>query len=89
MKRKKLLQHLRTCGCEFLREGGRHSWWSNPRLNTRSAVPRHTEINDLLAKKICKDWVSILLTPRPEHVTCVKGGAALVAALLQIELRLA
>lgn len=55
MKRKKLLQHLRTCGCELLREGGRHSWWSNPHLNKRSAVPRHTEINDLLAKKICKD----------------------------------
>ena len=49
MKRKKLLQHLRTC------EGGHHSWWSNPQLNKRSAVPRHNEINDLLAKKICKD----------------------------------
>lgn len=32
-----------------------HSWWYNPALNTRSAIPRHTEIKDILAKKICKD----------------------------------
>jgi mRNA interferase HicA len=55
MKRKKLLQHLREQGCELLREGGRHSWWHNPQLNKRTAVPRHVDINDLLAKKICKD----------------------------------
>ncbi|MFQ6114482.1 MAG: type II toxin-antitoxin system HicA family toxin [bacterium] len=55
MKRKELLRYLRSCGCELLREGGRHSWWHNPVLNKRSAVPRHTEINDALAKKICKD----------------------------------
>jgi mRNA interferase HicA len=55
MKREELLRHLRAEGCELLREGGRHSWWHNPAQNRRSAVPRHTEINDILAKKICKD----------------------------------
>jgi len=55
MKRKKLLQHLRSQGCELIREGGKHSWWYNPSLNKRSAVPRHNEIVDILAKKICKD----------------------------------
>ena len=55
MKRKDLLQYLRTQGCEFLREGSRHSWWWNPNQNKRSAVPRHTEISDILANKICKD----------------------------------
>ena len=54
MKRKELLKYLRSQGCEGLREGARHSWWHNPKLNKRSAVPRHTEINDLLARKICK-----------------------------------
>ncbi len=34
----------------------RHSWWHNPALNKRSAVPRHNEISDVLAKKICKDF---------------------------------
>jgi len=55
MKRNELLKYLCANGCELLREGARHSWWHNPRLNRRSAVPRHTEIKDLLAKKICKD----------------------------------
>jgi mRNA interferase HicA len=55
MKRRELLKYLRSNGCELLREGGSHSWWHNPELNKRSAIPRHTEIKDLLAKKICKD----------------------------------
>jgi len=55
MKRKELLQHLRSQGCEFVREGAKHSWWYNPSLNKRSAVPRHNEIVDVLARKICKD----------------------------------
>jgi len=55
MKRKDLLKYLRSQGCEFIREGGRHSWWYNASLNRRSAIPRHNEIRDILAKKICKD----------------------------------
>jgi len=55
MKRKELLRHLRSQDCEFIREGAKHSWWYNPSLNERSAVPRHNEIVDVLARKICKD----------------------------------
>jgi mRNA interferase HicA len=55
MKRREFIKHLQRHGCELLREGARHSWWWNPKLNQRSSVPRHTEINDALAKKICKD----------------------------------
>lgn len=55
MKRKDLLKLLRSQGCEMLREGSRHSWWWNPDSNKRSAIPRHSEIKDILAKKICKD----------------------------------
>ncbi|MDH3772258.1 MAG: type II toxin-antitoxin system HicA family toxin [Nitrospirota bacterium] len=55
MKREELIRYLRHEGCEFLREGGRHSWWHNPNLNKRSAIPRHNEISDNLARKICKD----------------------------------
>jgi mRNA interferase HicA len=55
MKRDALLRYLRQHGCELIREGGRHSWWGNSQTNRRSAVPRHTEIVDLLALKICKD----------------------------------
>jgi mRNA interferase HicA len=55
MKRTEFLKHLRHQGCAFLREGGRHSWWYNASLNKHSAVPRHTETNDTLIRKICKD----------------------------------
>jgi mRNA interferase HicA len=55
MKRGDLLRHLQAHGCALLREGGRHSWWHNPAQNKRSSVPRHNEIDDDLARKICKD----------------------------------
>jgi mRNA interferase HicA len=55
MKRVALLKHLRENGCVFIREGGSHSWWGNPVQNRRSSVPRHSEIVDQLARKICKD----------------------------------
>lgn len=55
MKRGDLLRHLRANGCGLLREGARHSWWHNPGQNKRSAVPRHNEIDDDLARKICRD----------------------------------
>jgi len=55
MKRRALLKHLASRGCELLREGGRHSVYWNPRDRKTSTVPRHAEVNDNLARKICKD----------------------------------
>jgi mRNA interferase HicA len=55
MKRRDLIRYLEKHGCVLLREGGSHSWWINPAQNRRSAVPRHSEINDKLIIKICKD----------------------------------
>jgi mRNA interferase HicA len=55
VKPEELIRYLSENGCEFLREDGRHSWWWNPKLNKRSSVPRHTEIRNVLANKICKD----------------------------------
>jgi mRNA interferase HicA len=61
MKRDQLVRYLRTNDCILLREGGRHSWWFNPTLNKRSAVPRHTEISDFLQRKSVKTLGSRLL----------------------------
>jgi mRNA interferase HicA len=55
MKRRALVAHLRAQGCDLVREGAKHSWWGNPSTGRRSAVPRHTEIDDFLARKICRD----------------------------------
>jgi mRNA interferase HicA len=45
---------MRLNGCYFKREGGAHSLWSNPKTGQMEAVPRHTEVADLLARKICR-----------------------------------
>lgn len=55
MKRKDLIRHLATCGCLLLREGGNHSVYFHPVSRRTSSVPRHSEVNSFLAKKICKD----------------------------------
>jgi predicted RNA binding protein YcfA (HicA-like mRNA interferase family) len=55
MKRLDLIRHLEQHGCSFLREGGRHSVYVNRSKGKSSAVPRHREINEILARKICKD----------------------------------
>jgi mRNA interferase HicA len=50
-----LIAHLRSQGCTLIREGAKHSWWGNAAGDRRSAVPRHTEVSDALARKICRD----------------------------------
>ena len=54
MKRRRLIKHLRKHGYFLVREGKRHAVWGNPLMNTKTPVPRHTEIDNQLAKEICK-----------------------------------
>jgi mRNA interferase HicA len=54
MMRIALLRHLRRNGCHLKREGRSHSLWTNPRTGEMEAVPRHTEVVDGLARKICR-----------------------------------
>ena len=54
MKRSSLLAHLRRHDCYLKREGRRHSLWINPLTGRIEAVPRHSEIADILARKICR-----------------------------------
>ena len=55
MKRRDLIKHLKSHGCELLREGGKHSVFVNRAAQTATTIPRHKELNEFLAKKICKD----------------------------------
>jgi predicted RNA binding protein YcfA (HicA-like mRNA interferase family) len=55
MKRVDLIKHLTRHGCQKLREGGKHTVFVNRSEQTSSAVPRHREINEHLARKICRD----------------------------------
>ncbi len=55
MKRTALLKHLRRHGCYLKREGSSHSLWMNPQTGRIEAVPRHTEVSNNLARKICRN----------------------------------
>ena len=55
MKRIDLIRHLRSHGCEPLREGRKHTVYVNRNTNKSSAVPRHREVNDFTARKVCLD----------------------------------
>jgi len=61
MKRVDLIRHLEANGCQLLREGGNHSVYVNRKTRKSTTVPRHREINRLLAGKICRD----LEIPKP------------------------
>jgi mRNA interferase HicA len=53
MKRHLLIKHIKKHGAFLLREGRRHSIFQRELLRTE--VPRHNEIVDELARKICRD----------------------------------
>lgn len=55
MKRHDLIRYIEALGGRLLRDKGKHSVYVNPANNQTSAVPRHREINDFLARKICRD----------------------------------
>ncbi len=55
MKRADLIRHLEEQGCEKLREGGNHTIYVNRLRRKASSIPRNREINDYLARKICRD----------------------------------
>jgi predicted RNA binding protein YcfA (HicA-like mRNA interferase family) len=54
VKRKDLIRRLEAGGCVLIRHGGKHDWYQNPTTNISQPVPRHTEINEHLAKRIVK-----------------------------------
>ena len=54
MKRGDLLRYLQRCGCTLDHEGKRHSIYKNPANGKKTSVPRHMEVDNRLARKICK-----------------------------------
>ena len=55
MKRRDLVQHIEAHGCQLLREGGSHSVYVNRKTRKATTVPRHRDVNEFLARKICRD----------------------------------
>ena len=76
MKRVDLIRHLERHGVQFLREGGSHSVYVNRAAGKTSTVPRHREINDFLAQKICKDLEVPKPKPIPTAAACALKDAS-------------
>jgi predicted RNA binding protein YcfA (HicA-like mRNA interferase family) len=55
VKRRDLVAKLELAECVLLRHGGRHDIYHNPKTGASQPVPRHREVNELLAKKIIRD----------------------------------
>ena len=54
MKRNQFIRYLQENNCRLKREGSGHSIFMNALTRKKSAVPRHTELGDLLCNEICK-----------------------------------
>jgi predicted RNA binding protein YcfA (HicA-like mRNA interferase family) len=58
MKRTDLVRKLEEAGCELVRHGGNHDWYRNPKSGVAQPIPRHREVNEMLAKHILKKLVT-------------------------------
>ena len=54
MKRSELLKQLKKEGCVLLRNGSRHDIYINPKTGQKQPIPRHSEIDNAIAKHIKK-----------------------------------
>lgn len=55
MKRRDFIEYLKRQGCLLYREGAKHSVFINKKNNKTSTIPRHNEVDNFLAIKICRD----------------------------------
>ena len=54
MKRREFVRKTEEMGCQFIRHGGKHDLYQNPRTRMAQPDPRHQEINEFLARSILK-----------------------------------
>jgi predicted RNA binding protein YcfA (HicA-like mRNA interferase family) len=54
MKRQKLLKEITKRGAVFVRHGAHHDIYENQRTNASTQVPRHNEVNEMVAKAVIK-----------------------------------
>lgn len=54
MKRRELVRRLTSHGCVLLRPGAKHDIYTNQSTGKKQPVPRHTEIDEHLARHILR-----------------------------------
>jgi mRNA interferase HicA len=55
MKRKELIKRITAVGCVLVRHGNRHDLYKNPKTGKKQPVPRHSEIDEDLARHIIRE----------------------------------
>lgn len=50
-----MISKVESAGAVLLRHGGKHDIYHNPKTGVTQPIPRHKEINELLARKILRD----------------------------------
>jgi len=58
MKKGELLKRIKAQGCIFVKHGKKHDVYMNPRTGMEERIPRHSDINEELAKVIIKNLSS-------------------------------
>jgi predicted RNA binding protein YcfA (HicA-like mRNA interferase family) len=54
VKRRDLVRAVEKAGAVFIRHGGKHDWYQNPETGISQPIPRHSEINEFLARSILR-----------------------------------
>jgi len=55
MKRGALLKRIKAMGCVFIKHGKKHDVYKNLRTGFEERIPRHTDINENLARHIIRN----------------------------------
>jgi hypothetical protein len=67
MKRIDLIRKLEEAGCVFVRPGGKHDWYHNPKTGVSQPIPRHRCHRLSLEPGIVGIFRPILLLPRDQR----------------------
>jgi predicted RNA binding protein YcfA (HicA-like mRNA interferase family) len=55
MKRRDLVSMVEAAGAVLVQHGSKHDIYHNPKTGATQPIPRHKEINELLARRILRD----------------------------------
>lgn len=55
MKRRDLITQIEAAGAQLIRHSNKYDIYHNPKTGATQPIPRHREINELLARKILRD----------------------------------
>jgi len=56
MKRNLLLKEIRRRGAVFVRHGKKHDIYLNPKTGMIEQIPRHPDVDEILARNIIKHF---------------------------------